>query len=98
MPLNAEYYYYGDTWNHSSFLCGFWIVTDIVVSTGSIWTLAVIALDRLWVRLVAGMPQTSLSVCGKMNDQRKDSKDLNSGKEMHAKSFSSQQLPAASIE
>ena len=49
MPLNAEYYYYGDTWNHSSFLCGFWIVTDIVVSTGSIWTLAVIALDRLWV-------------------------------------------------
>ena len=51
MPLNAEYYYYGDTWNHSSFLCGFWIVTDIVVSTGSIWTLAVIALDTMEERL-----------------------------------------------
>ncbi len=49
MPLNVDYHMSGSLWTHHDHVCVFWLLTDTVICTASIWTMVAIAVDRLMV-------------------------------------------------
>ncbi|XP_059082404.1 5-hydroxytryptamine receptor 1D-like isoform X2 [Tigriopus californicus] len=47
MPLNIDYHETDQKWKHGNWVCALWVVSDTLASTASIWTLVIIAIDRL---------------------------------------------------
>ncbi len=52
MPLNVDYHHHSPSvgWRHHDAACVFWLFTDTVVCTASVWTMVAIAVDRLMAR------------------------------------------------
>lgn len=68
MPLNIDYHEEDQKWTHDNWVCSLWLVSDTLACTASIWTLVIIAIDRLvavifpikymnlsWVSAVVGL-------------------------------------------
>ena len=49
MPLNVDFHVSGSLWTHHNRVCVFWLLTDTVICTASVWTMVAIAVDRLMV-------------------------------------------------